>query len=227
MVRSLALNDLPGRHTVSMLASVQLGSSFAFKRLLNSWHAVLWLTVGWALLFAVMGYWYRAAEISACFLPYAYHPSCARDDAKVWTVDGIEYFEKSNDFYMQNAAWVIFITSTGVGYGDTSPVTHLSRTVAAVAGFTGIIIVALLTGSLATILHFSAPEHFILRVMEREKAKIDMQVMAGNLILAWWRRRNKKHVRSTQLRIEAKKRFVFMRQISESRKLKEARNKSD
>eukprot|EP00961_Rhodomonas_salina_P288061 3892195-Rhodomonas_salina.5 len=83
-------------------------------------------------------YWYRSAEITACFFESATHSTCDETEATQWTSDGVNFFEKTNDFYISNAAWAMFVTATSVGYGDIFPTTHLGRLVASISALVGL-----------------------------------------------------------------------------------------
>lgn len=67
---TLTLSDLPkSRETLSGFTNVQLGATFAIKRMLNSWLGFFYLCTLWALSMLWFGYWYRAAECTACQFP--------------------------------------------------------------------------------------------------------------------------------------------------------------
>jgi len=67
---TLTLSDLPkSRETLSGFTKVQLGATFAIKRMLNSWQGFFYLCTLWALSMLWFGYWYRAAESTACQFP--------------------------------------------------------------------------------------------------------------------------------------------------------------
>ena len=69
-VVSAMLSDLPKqRATLAGLSNVNLGSTFVIKRMLNSYLGFMYLCTLWALSMVWFGYWYRAAESSACQFP--------------------------------------------------------------------------------------------------------------------------------------------------------------
>lgn len=121
---------MPKRHTVATYAAVPLGTSFAFKQLFNGWGGVNYVMTTWAILLVVFGFWFRSAEMTACPFPSSVAERCKSLEASDWSVDGVTYFAKTNDLYIQNAVWAMLVTSTTVGYGDILPITHFSRSVA-------------------------------------------------------------------------------------------------
>ena len=64
----------------------------------------------------VLGYWFRLSEVTACQLPGVTDPRCLLDNAKWWSMDGFEVFEKKNDLYLQNGAWAVFMTTFTVSF---------------------------------------------------------------------------------------------------------------
>ena len=112
MVMDGILSHMPKRHTISTYAGVELGAAFAFKRLFNGWNGVVCVAGLWALLLMVLACWYRAAENTACFLPTTREPRCLGENARMWTSNGVSFFEKTNDLYFPNAMWMMYITST-------------------------------------------------------------------------------------------------------------------
>ena len=90
-----------------------------------------------------------------------------------------ESFEKINDLYLWNAVWMMFVTSTTVGYGDLDATTNFGRVVASAMSVVGIVLVALLTAALSTALQWSEEELSSLLVMKREKAKQQLVHLAA------------------------------------------------
>lgn len=106
------------------------------------------------------------------------HERCRVPQAELWTMRG-ESFEKINDLYLWNAVWMMFVTSTTVGYGDLDATTNFGRVVASAMSVVGIVLVALLTAALSTALQWSEEELSSLLVMKREKAKQQLVHLAA------------------------------------------------
>jgi hypothetical protein len=90
---------------------------FAIKRALNSWFAMGYIVAFWIILILFFGYLYRSLEMTSCLLPGSTHPICETLEAEQWaSVDGASRSKKTNNIYLWNSCWFIFITMTTVGY---------------------------------------------------------------------------------------------------------------
>ncbi len=78
MLRDKELKDLPRKHTVKRFTGVEIGYTFAMKRIFNSLLAVWYIAILWASTIFVLGYWFRIAEFSACRSPSSSHPRACR-----------------------------------------------------------------------------------------------------------------------------------------------------
>jgi len=196
------LARMPKRHTVATYAAVDLGTSYAFKQLFNGWGGVYYVMMTWTILLGVFGYWFRAAEMTACFFPSTTEDRCLEDRAKIWSLDGVSTFEKENDLYIQNAIWAMLVTSTTVGYGDILANTHFSRAVAGGMGLLGIVLASLLTAALSSALQFTTHEMSALLILQREQARRDLFLKAVLIVQYWWRVRKKKRLSSRQRKMD-------------------------
>ena len=116
----------------------------------------------------------------------------------MWSVDGVNYFTKENDLYIQNSVWAMLVTSTTVGYGDILPNTHFSRAVAGIMAILGIVMASLLTAALSSALQFSPQEMSALLLLQREKARKELEICAVNVIQLWWRRKKERKLSRAQ-----------------------------
>ena len=163
--------------------------SFAFKSLMNGWSALPSITLAWLSMLLITGYWFRAAENTACGFKTTLDPICKTEQATRWSLDGVEYYDKVNDLYIQNALWAMFISSLTVGYGDIYPTTIFSRSVAGLVVIGGIMCAALLTAALESVLLWTHAELSALLVIQREQARAACLVKAANILGLWWRTR--------------------------------------
>jgi hypothetical protein len=92
--------------------------------------------------------------------------SCQDETAIRWVIGG-NVADQANNVMIYNALWVIFVTTTTVGYGDIVPTTHLSRFVCVLAAFLGIVAASLLTASLGNSMQPSAAETSATMVLHR------------------------------------------------------------
>lgn len=53
---------------------------------------------------------------------------------------------------VQNGSWLMFVTATSVGYGETLVTTHAGRVVAALTGLVGLVLVSIMPASLSSLL---------------------------------------------------------------------------
>ena len=97
-------------------------------------------------------------------------------------------YTKRNDVYLWNSCWFAFISMTTVGFGDVTPTTHAGRFMAVVSGFLGIVIVSLITASLANLLKFTSSEELGLNMIRRERARVLVEGAAAEIIRLWWLR---------------------------------------
>ena len=151
--KAWALSDLPKRYTIASWTGVRIGYRFALKRTIGPAS----IGIAWTLTLLYLGVWYRSAERTACLLQSTLHYGCAREDAQQWTLYGNQMDQKLQLYY-SNAVWLCFITSVSVGYGDMYPITHLGRSVAAIAALAGIIFLAILTASLSNSIQWTTSE---------------------------------------------------------------------
>jgi len=186
--RDWNLSQMPKRHTVARFTRVQMNSGLALKRLLSGFKSVFFIGVIWCFTLAVLGYWYRLFESTACKFDYSTHEICDTEEAQYWTLFGTT-FRKENDLYLQNSLWFMFVTSTTVGYGETVPGTHMGRTVAATVTLLGINYCSLLTAALSNALSWSPEEKSALNLCNREQARGRVQETAAAVLGLWWRRR--------------------------------------
>ena len=196
------LSDLPKRHTLAGFKRVNLGTAFILKRMLNSWASFIYITVMWCITVFMFGYWFRAAELTACQFPpmrnaEPLHPGCFTDEAHTWTLYGSS-FEKINDYYLQNSCWLMFVTITTVGYGERTVTTHFGRLTASIAGLAGLLLVSLMTASLGQMMQWTDTEGAANRVIDRDRLRTRLQKLASNIICRWWRRMQKQRYVSVQ-----------------------------
>ncbi len=111
MVVDMILASMPKRQTISSYTGVNLGAIFAFKKLFNGWIGVACVAIMWSLSLVILAYWFRATEATACLFASAKHHMCATESARMWTSDGLNFYEKTNDMYYPNAMWMMYVTS--------------------------------------------------------------------------------------------------------------------
>lgn len=183
------VSDLPKKHIVPLFSSARVGPFFALKRCFEGWQAIKFITVIWIAVIVIAGYFFRLSEMSACVLASGHdHPGCQGENAISWSLDaGGSYFDVTQDLYIWNSFWVMFITSITVGYGDLYPVTHLGRFVAVLSALLGIVLASVLTASLESILVFSSLEHSARMHMQGAKAREKLQHKAAVYIGVWCR----------------------------------------
>mmetsp|Transcript_16133 Transcript_16133/g.25035 ORF Transcript_16133/g.25035 Transcript_16133/m.25035 type:complete len:335 (-) Transcript_16133:169-1173(-) len=182
------VSDLPMLHIFAGFASIRIGSSFAIKKALNSWYAIVYIALAWTVSCVLLAYMFRSVEISACLLDNSPHPNCNEAAARHWSIHGTE-FDKTNDLFLYNSIWFMFITTTTVGFGDMLPTTHIGRSFAVASTIVGIICTTLLTASTANLLVWTDKETRALTMVKREEARQQREVLAVNIISLWWRLR--------------------------------------
>jgi len=195
VVRDAVLESLPRRHTISSFSKVQMGSGFALKVILNDEvMSMVFIAICWSLCFLLTGYWFRAAEFSACLLPTATRVECDDRHAKFWRLESdiSAEFQKRNDPYLWNAMWGMFTTSTTVGYGDILSTTHPGRVVALIAAMTGMVGASSLTAALATVLQWTEDERTANMVIRRQRARLMMRHHAVRIIQKFFREKKMK-----------------------------------
>ena len=184
------VSDIPSKHSIGSFTGVKFDTSFVLKRMLNSWSAIYYLALLWTFVVFVGGYLFRNAEATACLFPNVKNVRCEGETAKVWSINGDEYY-KFNDMYFLNACWFIFTTITpGAGNG-TIATTHFGRCVAAIAMLFGILLTSIAAAALGNLITFSSSEHTALGVLGRETARVRLHQCAVNIISLWWRRKRK------------------------------------
>lgn len=138
------------------------------------------ISASWFVSLCFCAYWYRAAEVTACFLKTTkMRDVCSLPEADVWELFGTR-FEKHNDYYFWDSFWLMYITTLTIGYGDITPLTHYGRVAAAFVTILGILIGSLLTASMMTNMEWSDGEITTLHILERAKAQDDVKALAIN-----------------------------------------------
>ena len=188
VVRDRFLTALPRRYTIASFTNSNMNSAFAFKGIMNGPAAIAYVGFFWVLSIFVTGYWFRAAEVSACLFSTAVSPECNYYSAKHWVAgSGFSAAEKTNDLYIWNALWGVFITATSVGYGDILATTHLGRCVMFISAMVGLISVAAITASMSVVLMWNEHEQSAELLIQREKARRDIAKLAAKLIQCFFR----------------------------------------
>ena len=183
------LKDLPSKHNIAGYAGIQFDSTFVVKWMLNSWHAVFYISMGWFGVLIVASYIYRLAEhMHSCLIRFSHHEACVRDEAKVWSLYGRD-FEKENDLNIFNSFWFIFTCIMPGSGGNVAVATHFGRCVAAGAVIAGVLIGSLTTAALGNLMIFTPAEHTARGIMKRESCRILYMRAAANIIALWWRKR--------------------------------------
>ena len=197
------LKDLPSKHNIADYAQVQFDSTFVLKWMLNSWHAVFYISTGWFGVLIVASYIYRLAEhMHSCLIQFSQHEACLQTNAKVWSLYGRD-FEKENDLNIFNSFWFIFTCIMPGSGGNVAVATHFGRCVAAGAVICGVLIVSLTTAALGNLMIFTPEEHTARGIMKRESCRILYLQAAANIIALWWRkRRAPKKITRTQREME-------------------------
>ena len=177
-MRDYYLHKLPKRLTIEEFTGANFGSNYVFKHNLHGWPGAFAIICFWGLGLLCCGYWYRAAEITACKLPSTLSPRCSSEErAHAWILFGTD-FEHVNDVYIWDHMWLVLITSLTVGYGDTSPKTYYGRVVAAISVLLGLALGSTLTAAISNILQWTPEELTVLRILERRKTNLQLQTLA-------------------------------------------------
>jgi len=87
----------------------------------------------------------------------------------------------------ENSIWVIIITMTTVGYGDTYPKTPLGRTVAVIASLLAIVLVALTVNAVTERLSLTRDESKVLEFIEDVDARRDRRAAGAHVVAHGWR----------------------------------------
>ena len=154
VLRDFYLRDLPNRHTISTMVQVQIGSGFAFKRMLRGSSALYTLPLLSSFVIMLGSYWVRSAEVSSCRFRYSELPECRTDAGIYFMKDGA--YDKDdpltlqrNNMLFKDYMWGMAITFMTVGFGDFVALTYVGRIVSVIVALMGIITSATLTSSLA------------------------------------------------------------------------------
>ena len=189
VLRDYFLDAFPRRHTIASFTHTRMDSAFAFKCIMQGPTAIMYTGLFWIIGIFLTGYWFRAAEVTACFFNTTASAECNQDSAKHWVSgSGYSMFEKTNDMYIWNALWGVFITGASVGYGDILASTHLGRIAMLLAAMVGLISVAALTAAISLLLRWNEEEQSALLLIKREQARRDLHGMAIKLIQCWIRK---------------------------------------
>ena len=103
----------------------------------------------------------------------------------MWVLYNTE-MEKENDTLLQHSVWLMIVTATSVGYGETYTTTLIGRGVAVLCGFWGVVLNALMTGSLSQLLQWSNMEMTGQKLVRRQRLDLRMRAIAVALIERWW-----------------------------------------
>jgi len=112
------VSDIPNRQNIAGIVNIKFESLFVIKRMVNSWNAFAYVAGAWTVTILFLGYLLRSAEVTTCQFEFSTHPDCHLASAHTWYIYGRQ-FEPHNDLVSWNAMWLIFVTSTTVGYGNT------------------------------------------------------------------------------------------------------------
>ena len=110
-LRDLELNSMPKRHTIETFTGSKFGSIYVLKYWLHGWRASIFLLAVWLMALLMTSYWFRVAEMTACFLKTTeiIH-ICNQTEASNWVVFTTS-FEHKNNYYIWDALWVMYITT--------------------------------------------------------------------------------------------------------------------
>ena len=178
------ISDIPNRNKIAGISGIQFGSLFVIKRMVNSWNSVAYVALAWFVSVIFFGYLLRITEITSCRLAFSENAACLLPSSRTWVIYGNE-FEKTNDFMAWNGMWLVFVTMSTVGYGDTVPTTHLGRLVCALATLVGIGLASLITAALANMMKFNSYEEAALAVVRREQSRIKLRETVSLSVRTW------------------------------------------
>ena len=177
-LRDYELSTMAKRHTIASFAGAKFDNVYIFKRWLHGWNASLFLTLFWGLCIFLLAYWYRSAEITACFLKTTkMHEVCSKSRSSEWILYA-KTFEHINQYYIWDSLWLMYITTASIGYGDTTPKTNMGRVCAGAIAVLGMLLGALLIAAIMANLEWTPHELSILRILERAKAKEQVKAYA-------------------------------------------------
>jgi len=112
-------------------------------------------------------------------------PGCDSKEAKVWVLYNTE-MEKKNDTLLQNSVWLMIVTASSVGYGEVYTTTMIGRGVAILCGFWGVVLNALMTGSLSQLLQWTNMEMTGQKLVRRQRLDLRLRTIAVAIIEHWW-----------------------------------------
>jgi hypothetical protein len=177
-LRDLEFSKMAKRHTIESFTGAKFNNVYIFKRWLHGWNATLFLTFVWILCIFMEGYWFRAAEVTACYLKTTkMQEICSQTQAREWVLYA-RTFEHINQYYIWDSLWLMYITTASIGYGDYTPKTHMGRFCAAVVAIQGMLLGALLIAAIMANLEWTPNELSTLRILERFKAKEQLKDLA-------------------------------------------------
>jgi len=192
------LKDIPSKHNIASFAEIDFNSTFVIKWMLNSWHAVIYISSAWLCVLIVASYIFRLAEhMHSCALQHHQHPACLKPTARTWSLYGRE-FDKENDLYYVNSVWFIFTCITPGSGGNVAVATHFGRLVAAVGVICGVLITSLTTAALGNLMIFTTAEHTARGILKRESSRMAYTTAGVNTISLWWRNLKKHEITRNQ-----------------------------
>uniref|UniRef100_A0A7S0UGQ7 Potassium channel domain-containing protein n=2 Tax=Hemiselmis andersenii TaxID=464988 RepID=A0A7S0UGQ7_HEMAN len=204
VVRDIIIRDLPKRQMIEYISCVHIDSVFALKILLQGRLAFAICVIGGIVINCQAAYVFRCCELTACKFgnpTTAVSQECHLHEAKYWSIGGRTETEQVNDLYFGDALWTMLITALTVGFGESGTVayTHVGRLVSCICATLGIVLSATMTSSLTQSIPWSVQEHGALLLLEREKAKQQLQILAVNRLIGFWRKCNGKKPSLLQL----------------------------
>ena len=177
-LRDYELSKMAKRHTIESFAGAKFNNKYICKRWLHGWNASLFLTLVWGLCIFMCAYWYRSAEITACYLKTTkMQEICNHSRSSEWILYA-KTFEHTNQYYIWDSLWLMYITTASIGYGDITPKTHMGRFCAGAITVLGMLLGALLIAAMMANLEWTPHELSILRILERAKAKEQVKAHA-------------------------------------------------
>ena len=177
-LRDYELMRMDKRHTIATFSNTKFNNIFVLKRWLHGYRASFFLVIVWLLAMFLCAYWFRSAELTACYLKTTkLQEICSIPRASEWVLFAQKY-EHQNNYYIWDSLWLMYITTSSVGYGDITPTTNMGRFCVAIITVQGILLGALLTATIMANLEWTPNERSTLSILERFKAREEVKAFA-------------------------------------------------